>query len=82
MWWAIGLALTACAGAGLFIGAWTAAQSPSFYAGVARLVVDAVLPDIMAQVARDFGPENAARVSRAARQGLEPGRTPERHRDH
>lgn len=43
---AIALALALCAGAGLFVGAMRAAQSPAFYAGVVKMIVDLVLPEI------------------------------------
>lgn len=46
MWIALCLALALCAGAGLFLGAWKAAQTPAFYVAVVRLVIDAVLPEI------------------------------------
>lgn len=47
MWIAIGLALTLCAGAGLFIGAMRAAQDPRFYAGVVKMAIDVLLPEIV-----------------------------------
>lgn len=47
MIWLIGLALTLCLGAGLFVGGMMAAQSPAFYAAVIQTFGEAVLPQLI-----------------------------------
>lgn len=44
---AVGLALVLCAGAGLFFGAYQAAQSPGFYRTVLGMIVEATVPEIL-----------------------------------
>lgn len=70
MWIAIGLALALCAGAGLFIGAMRAAQSPAFYAGVAKMAIDLLLPEIMKRMPE--GDETRMRKTKGSGQEWDP----------
>lgn len=78
MWIAIGLALALCAGAGLFIGAMRAAQDPRFYAGVAKMAIDVLLPEIMKRM--PDGDETRMRKTKGSGQEWDPFRRRPRDR--
>ena len=77
MWTVITLALVLCAGAGLFAGAWRAAQDPAFMAGLVKLGFDLVAPEIIeAMRPKNLTTEERDRLN----QGLDPFR--KRPREH
>lgn len=65
IWWIIGLGLALCAGAGTFLGLYRAFQSPTFVAGLATIVVKALLPLLLAVFKpKDFTEQQLEKIRR------------------
>ena len=78
-WVAFGAVLALFGGLGF--GAYRAAQSPAFYATVVAALWDKIGPEILKAIAKDFSPENAAKVAEESREAKD--RAPKvGHREH
>lgn len=64
IWWVVGAGLALCAGSGLFLGGYRAAQSPAFWALAAADLLNAVLPELL-----HASPATIEAAGRAAREG-------------